>query len=64
MKRCEQLGLNRFNFHPGSHLNQIPIDECLNRIAESINISLEKTNGVTAVIEIRLVRGGLIWDTL
>ncbi|MDD2246761.1 MAG: deoxyribonuclease IV [Proteiniphilum sp.] len=51
MKRCEQLGLNRFNFHPGSHLNQIPIDECLNRIAESINISLEKTNGVTAVIE-------------
>lgn len=51
MKRCEQLGLNRFNFHPGSHLNQIPIDDCLTRIAESINIALEKTSGVTAVIE-------------
>ena len=24
MSRCEQLGLNRLNFHPGSHLNQIP----------------------------------------
>ncbi len=51
MQRCEQLGLNRLNFHPGSHLNQIPIDECLNRIAESINLTLDKTRGVTAVIE-------------
>ncbi len=51
MQRCEQLGLNRLNFHPGSHLNQLPIDDCLDRIAESINLSLEKTNGVTAVIE-------------
>ncbi len=51
MSRCEQLGLNRLNFHPGSHLNQVPIDECLDRIAESINMALERTNGVTAVIE-------------
>ena len=51
MRRCELLGLDRLNFHPGSHLNQIGIEECLSRIAESINITLEKTNGVTAVIE-------------
>ncbi|MFA5850453.1 MAG: deoxyribonuclease IV [Bacteroidales bacterium] len=51
MERCEQLGLDRLNFHPGSHLNRIPIDECLKTIAESINIALEKTRGVTAVIE-------------
>lgn len=51
MKRCEQLGLDRLNFHPGSHLKAIAIDECLGRIAESINISLDKTKGVTAVIE-------------
>lgn len=51
MSRCEQLGLNRLNFHPGSHLNQVSIDECLDRIAESINMALERTNGVTAVIE-------------
>jgi len=51
MSRCEQLGLNRLNFHPGSHLNQMPIDDCLDRIAESINMALDRTNGVTAVIE-------------
>lgn len=51
MKRCEQLGLKMLNFHPGSHLNQISLDECLHRIAESINIALDQTHGVTAVIE-------------
>ena len=51
MQRCEQLGLNRLNFHPGSHLNAITPDECLATIAESINLTLEKTSGVTAVIE-------------
>ena len=51
MERCEQLGLDRLNFHPGSHLNSIGIEECLKRIAESINIVLGKTKEVTAVIE-------------
>ena len=51
MQRCEQLGLDRLNFHPGSHLKAISIDDCLARIAESINWTLEQTQGVTAVIE-------------
>lgn len=51
MQRCKQLGLDRLNFHPGSHLQKISIEECLLRIAESINITLDKTSGVTAVIE-------------
>lgn len=51
MRRCEQLGLSLLNFHPGSHLKEIAIDDCLDRIAESINITLEKTTGVKAVIE-------------
>jgi deoxyribonuclease-4 len=51
MQRCEQLGLDRLNFHPGSHLNQISSEECLKRISESINIAHERTKGVTAVIE-------------
>lgn len=51
MERCMQLGLTLLNFHPGSHLMQIPEEECLARIAESINIALDKTEGVTAVIE-------------
>jgi deoxyribonuclease-4 len=51
LSRCQQLGLTLLNFHPGSHLMQIPIDDCLARIAESINIALAQTEGVTAVIE-------------
>ena len=51
MLRAEQLGLSLLNFHPGSYLNTISIDECLRRISESINFALEKTHGVTAVIE-------------
>lgn len=51
IKRCEQLGLTMLNFHPGSHLNEISEAECLGRIAESLNRILEKTSGVTAVIE-------------
>ena len=51
MKRCEQLGLKMLNFHPGSHLNKISLEECLRRIAESINMALDQTHGVTAVIE-------------
>lgn len=51
MQRCEQLGLDRLNFHPGSHLNKISEDDCLKRIAESVNITLSKTQGVIAVIE-------------
>lgn len=51
MRRCSQLGLTMLNFHPGSHLKEIPVDDCLDLIAESINISLDQTVGVTAVIE-------------
>jgi deoxyribonuclease-4 len=49
--RCEQLGLKYLNFHPGSHLNMLTEDACLARIAESINLALASTRGVTAVIE-------------
>lgn len=51
MQRCEQLGLKLLNFHPGSHLNKISVEDCFSLIAESINITLEKTKEVTAVIE-------------
>jgi len=51
MQRCELLGLDRLNFHPGSHLNLATEEESLAIIAESINITLGKTKGVIAVIE-------------
>ena len=51
MQRCELLGLDRLNFHPGSHLKRISEEGSLDRIAESINMALERTQGVTAVLE-------------
>lgn len=51
MRRCEQLGLTMLNFHPGSHLNALPPEKCLDRIAESINITLDATSGVSAILE-------------
>ncbi|QOP41980.1 deoxyribonuclease IV [Sulfurimonas marina] len=64
LQRCEILGLDRLNFHPGSHLVKLSAkekkdpqrvaeveNECLDVIAESINIALDKTSGVKAVIE-------------
>ncbi|MBT0726839.1 deoxyribonuclease IV [Rosenbergiella australiborealis] len=51
LERAAALGIALLNFHPGSHLQQISPTDCLKRIAESINIALDKTSGVTAVIE-------------
>ncbi|OOZ40310.1 deoxyribonuclease IV [Solemya elarraichensis gill symbiont] len=51
MERCMQLELPLLNFHPGSHLKKISEEESLARVAESINLALEATSGVTAVIE-------------
>lgn len=51
MMRCGQLGLDRLNFHPGSSLGEISEEKCLDIVAESINIALDKTTGVTAVVE-------------
>jgi len=51
MERCQQLGLKLLNFHPGATLNKISEEESLDRVAESINIALGQTQGVTAVIE-------------
>jgi len=51
MLRCEQLGLKLLNFHPGSSLKKVSEEECLTIIAESINITLDKTKSVCAVLE-------------
>ena len=51
MQRWQQLGLQILTFHQESHHNTISVEECLDKVAESINITLSKTKGVTAVIE-------------
>jgi deoxyribonuclease-4 len=63
MKRCEQLGLDRLNFHPGSHLNKLSMKDCLSIIAESINLALFETKGVIAVIENTAGQGSNVGHT-
>lgn len=58
MKRCQQLGLIFLNFHPGSHKKRLTDHECLDIIADSVNITLAQTKGVTAVIENTSGQGG------
>jgi len=66
LERCRLLGLDRLNFHPGSHLVKIPKKDpayqdklmqaelqCLDVIAESMNRAIDATkdSGVKLVIE-------------
>lgn len=51
LHRCEALGLTLLNIHPGSHLNQLSVEAACDRVAQSINTALERTQGVTIVIE-------------
>ncbi|MDA3043331.1 MULTISPECIES: deoxyribonuclease IV [unclassified Campylobacter] len=49
--RCEKLGIKLLNFHPGSHLNEISPQQCLQNIAECLNFAIANTSGVKLVIE-------------
>lgn len=51
LERCSQLGLDRLNFHPGSHLKQISEEECIDRIAMSMNEAIRRVEGVNLTIE-------------
>ena len=64
LNRCDMLGLDKLNFHPGSHLVKIPKAHeeygellyeaeinTLDTIAYSINKALDRTKNVKAVIE-------------
>ena len=66
LRRCEQLGLEKLNFHPGSHLVKISKKDpdyadklmeaelhCLDVIAESMNLAIASTenSNVNLVIE-------------
>ena len=64
VERCEQLGLDRLNFHPGSHLAKIgkkvenrealiasEEEKCLEAISQSMNETLQHTQNVKLVIE-------------
>ena len=51
LERCAALGLDRLNFHPGSHLRLVSVEEDINIIAASVREALDRVPGVTAVFE-------------
>lgn len=63
MERCDQLGLELLNFHPGTHLKKLSEEECLDRIATSINLAIDKTENVVAVIENTAGQGSCVGYT-
>ena len=63
LHRCEALGLDRLNLHPGAHLNQIAPEAACDRVADSINRALAETRGVTLVIENTAGQGSYLGAT-
>jgi len=70
LERCEQLGLQLLNFHPGSHLQKFSKRakdyndlvqeaelECLDVIAKSMNLAIEATKGSDVVLVIENTAG-------
>ncbi len=57
LRRCEELGLTMLNFHPGAHKGLMSDEACLDLVAESIDFGLDRTEGVTAVVEITAGQG-------
>ena len=51
IRRCEALGLRLLNFHPGSHLNEISAQVCLDNIAGSLSFAIANTARVKLVLE-------------
>ncbi len=70
LERCEQLGLELLNFHPGSHLVKVPKKDpayedkimeaelnCLDVIADSLNVAIEATKGMNVKLVIENTAG-------
>ncbi len=58
IRRCMALGLDKLNFHPGSHLRKLTPEAACARVAQSINAALAQTQDVTLVIENTAGSGG------
>lgn len=59
VRRCEHLGIPLYNFHPGSAKNS-NIDECIELIAQSINMAHQQTSSVATLIENMCCQGKTI----
>ncbi|KAF7291124.1 tRNA-dihydrouridine synthase 1 [Mycena indigotica] len=60
LKRCEALGLELYNFHPGSTVGEATTDESIALIAQGINDAHAATEKVVVVIENMAGAGNII----
>uniref|UniRef100_A0A915KGS9 Xylose isomerase-like TIM barrel domain-containing protein n=1 Tax=Romanomermis culicivorax TaxID=13658 RepID=A0A915KGS9_ROMCU len=63
VKMCEKMGVELYNFHPGSSCNQMSTDKCLERVAETVNIVLKQTQHVVIVLETMASQGNTVGGT-
>jgi deoxyribonuclease-4 len=62
-QRVEQLGLLLLNFHPGSHLREIPEEQCMDLIAAGVREAMAQTEEVVFVLETTAGQGSNIGYT-
>ncbi|GAB1195072.1 hypothetical protein APSETT444_004326 [Aspergillus pseudonomiae] len=63
LRRCEALGINLYNFHPGS-ANQSNFSDALSRLAKALTNALAATSTVTPVLETMCGHGTTIGGKL
>lgn len=51
LKRCEQLGIQLYNFHPGSTVGECTVEASIKFIADCINQAHAETTSVIVVLE-------------
>lgn len=63
MQRVALLGLDKLNFHPGSHLNKIDSKESLKLVSEALMEALSSTENVMPIIETTAGQGSNLGST-
>ncbi|TPX36252.1 hypothetical protein SmJEL517_g01464 [Synchytrium microbalum] len=63
LKRCEELGIARYNFHPGSSTGKCTEQESIAHLVGCLNRALKETKGVTLVIENMAGAGAVLGRT-
>ncbi|TPX50136.1 hypothetical protein SeMB42_g00141 [Synchytrium endobioticum] len=63
LRRCEMLGIGRYNFHPGSTKNGCTEEQGVANLVECLNRALNETTFVTIVIENMAGQGAVMGKT-
>lgn len=64
LSRCSLLGLNLYNFHPGSSLGTITTEQCVDKIAGAINHAHQQTPAVVTGTQIPILCGSPALKTI